>query len=170
MSHIRELTDDAIVPVENATSVVKPYVMSHGTLGCFDMAKSRKFYEEFLGLECIQHGPTSMVIRCGLKFHVVCVQSSEYAVCDMHNHWGIDVRSEDEVNAAHKAALEKKEQYGIQQVFDAEQRHGVYSFYLIDRDNNWWEIQYYPGFQNDDMFDFGDRFTPDGKPITRGAQ
>jgi hypothetical protein len=37
-------------------------------------------------------------------------------------------------------------------------QHGVYSFYMEDRDHNWWEIQCFDGFQHDDMFDFGDRF------------
>jgi hypothetical protein len=37
----------------------------------------------------------------------------------------------------------------------------VYSFYLEDLDHNWWEIQYYPGVQNEDLFDFGDRFSMD---------
>ena len=35
------------------------------------------------------------------------------------------------------------------------------SFYLEDLDHNWWEIQCYDGFQHDDMFDFGDRFSMD---------
>jgi hypothetical protein len=32
---------------------------------------------------------------------------------------------------------------------------------MEDLDHNWWEIQYYPGFQNEDLFDFGDRFSMD---------
>ena len=49
---------------------------------------------------------------------------------------------------------------------DAVDAHGVYSFYIEDVDSNWWEPQFYEaGFQNEDMFDFGDRFTPDGKAI-----
>jgi hypothetical protein len=40
--------------------------------------------------------------------------------------------------------------------------HGVYSFYMEDLDHNWWEIQYYEnGFQHDDLFDYGDRFSMD---------
>jgi hypothetical protein len=40
-------------------------------------------------------------------------------------------------------------------------QHGVYSFYMEDLDHNWWEIQHYPGFANQDLFDFGDRFSMD---------
>jgi hypothetical protein len=51
-----------------------------------------------------------------------------------------------------------KETYKIGQIQDPEQHHGVYSFYFEDLDGNWWEFQYYDGFQHDDAFDFGDRF------------
>ena len=49
----------------------------------------------------------------------------------------------------------------IKQVLDVVDQHGVYSFYLEDLDHNWWEIQSYDGFQHDDMYDFGDRFSMD---------
>ncbi|MBR0754348.1 VOC family protein [Bradyrhizobium jicamae] len=166
MSYIREVTDDGIVDPKNEKAVVKPFVLSHGTLGCRDLAKTRKFYEEFLGLECVQHGVTSMVFRCGLKFHVVCVAiGEEYPSCHVHNHWGLDVQTRAEVDAAYEAAVKKQDEYGLAQIMTPEDHHGVYSFYFVDRDRNWWEIQHYPGFQDDDMFDFGDRFTPDGKPV-----
>lgn len=166
MSQVREFTDDAIVEVNNANSVVKPYVLSHGTLNCISLGESRKFYEEFLGMECVQHGTTSMVFRCGLKFHVVCVQAGDQShPGHVHSHWGVDVLSEKEVDAAYQAALQMKDKYGIKEITEPGKRHGVYSFYMEDLDGNWWEVQHYPGFQNDDMFDFGDRFTPDGKPV-----
>ncbi len=153
---------DGKVAVENEGSVVKPYVMSHGTLECYSLKQSRKFYEEFLGLECVRHAKPAMVIRCGLKFHVVCVEVGEAVhPTNVLNHWGIDVRSTAEVDAAHKAANEMKEKYGIRQVLPVQNMHGVYSFYLEDCDHNWWEIQYYDGYQHDDMYDFGDRFSMD---------
>ncbi|WP_237882364.1 VOC family protein [Pseudomonas sp. PGPR40] len=167
MSSARELTDELFVETKNSTSVVKPYVMSHGTLPCIDLGQSRRFYEEFLGLECVQHGITSMVIRCGMKFHIVCVRVGEDCEpCQMHNHWGVDVACETEVDAAYEAAVNLKEVYGIREIMKPEQRHGVYSFYMIDLNGSWWEIQHYPGFQNDDLFDFGDRFRPDGQAVT----
>ncbi len=167
MSYIRSMTDDAFADVPERQSLVKPYVFSHGTLECKSLAASRKFYEEFLGLECAQHGASSMVIRCGVKFHVVCVQMGDAVrPCHLHNHWGVDVASKEEVDAAYQAALQYKDEYGIKEIMAPDDRHGVYSFYLEDLDSNWWEVQYYQGYQNDDMFDFGDRFTPDGKPVS----
>jgi predicted lactoylglutathione lyase len=103
-----------------------------------------------------------MVIRCGLKFHVVCVEVGEAVhPTNVLNHWGVDVRSKEEVDAAHKAANAMKDKYGIRQVLPVQNMHGVYSFYMEDCDHNWWEIQYYDGYQHDDMYDFGDRFSMD---------
>ena len=153
------IPDNAKVEVNNASSVIKPYALGHGTVECRDLKASRRFYEEFLGLECVRHALPAMAVRCGMKFHVFAVEVGE----DLHttnllNHWGIDVESKEAVDAAHEAALENKEKYAIRQVMDVVNQHGVYSFYIEDLDHNWWEIQHYDGFQHDDIFEFGDRF------------
>ena len=70
----REMIVDGIVEPAERKSIVKPYVMSHGTLECHSLKESRKFYEEFLGLECVRHARPAMVVRFGLKFHIVAVE------------------------------------------------------------------------------------------------
>ena len=153
---------DGKVAVENQGSVVKPYVMSHGTLECYSLKQSRRFYEEFLGLECVRHAKPAMVIRCGLKFHVVCVEVGDAVhPTNVLNHWGLDVGSRAEVDRVHREAIAGKDKFKIKQVLDVVDQHGVYSFYLEDLDHNWWEVQSYDGFQHDDMYDFGDRFSMD---------
>ena len=150
----------AFTPPNAAASVVKPYVMSHGTLECYNLKASRRFYEEFLGFECVRHAIPAMVIRCGMKFHIVCVEvGDQLKPVNLLNHWGVDVGSRDEVDRCWKAANELKDKYGIRKVMPIADQHGVYSFYLVDLDHNWWEVQHYEGFQHDDMFDFGDRFS-----------
>jgi len=44
----REKIQDGIADTDNEKSVVKPYVMSHGTMECYSLKESRKFYEEFM--------------------------------------------------------------------------------------------------------------------------
>jgi catechol 2,3-dioxygenase-like lactoylglutathione lyase family enzyme len=160
MSVIREMVEDAFVEPHSKPSILKPYVMSHGTLECHELRASRRFYEEFLGLEVVQHGPRSMAVRCGLKFHVICVAVGEVHPLVYLNHWGLDVRTREEVDQAHALALQHSEKYGIRKVTDPVDQHGVYSFYIEDLDHNWWEIQFYEaGYQHSDIFDFGDVFT-----------
>jgi catechol 2,3-dioxygenase-like lactoylglutathione lyase family enzyme len=146
-------------PALDRESVVRPSYLSHGTLECRSLKRSRVFFEEFLGLECVRHAKSAMAIRCGLKFHVICLQvGSAVHPVSLDNHWGIDVESPAEVERIWNAAQALKEKYGIRQVLDLVKQHGAYSFYMEDLDGNWWEIQYYDGVQHDDMFDFGDRF------------
>ncbi len=160
MSITREFIPDGVVDTDaKRTSILKPYVMSHGTLECSDLSKSRRFYEEFLGLECVRHSHSAMAIRCGLRFHVVCVEvGSNLHPANLLNHWGIDMESQELVDQAYSAALQHQNDYAIKQVLPPVLQHGVYSFYIEDLDHNWWEVQYYENFQHDDFFDFGDRF------------
>ncbi|HEY8580256.1 MAG TPA: VOC family protein [Beijerinckiaceae bacterium] len=161
MSLTRDMIVDGIAePPAERTSIIKPYVMSHGTLECRSLKDSRRFYEEFLGLECVRHAIPAMVIRCGLKFHIVCVEVGDNVhPLNVLNHWGIDVESKEKVDEAYENALKHQEAYKIRQVLKPVSQHGVYSFYLEDLDHNWWEIQSVAGFQHEDMFDFGDRFS-----------
>ncbi len=142
------------------TSVVKPFCLSHGTLECYNLVESRKFYEEFLGLEVVRHGKPAMAVRLGMRFHIVCVEvGDQLKPVNLLNHWGVDVKTREEVDQAYQNAIALQEKYKIRKVMPPQNMHGVYSFYMIDLDHNWWEVQYYEnGFLHDDYFDFGDRF------------
>lgn len=124
-------------------AVVKPTLLSHGTLMCKDLAKSRRFYEEFLGLEVVRHARPAMMLRLRSGMYVVCVCIGE-KVPNQHvlTHWGLNVASREEVDHAYAEALRLKESYGIQKIQKVRERHGAYGFYLQDFDNNWWEIQH----------------------------
>src|SRR5918994_475250 len=111
-------------------------------------------------VESARHAKPAIAVRCGLKFHIIAVEVGDaLKPVNLLNHWGVDVGSKDDVDAAHANALKHKDKYKIRQVLPVVMQHGVYSFYMEDLDHNWWEIQYYPGLQNEDLFDFGDRFS-----------
>ena len=154
--------ENAVFEPQNKDSVIKPWLMSHGTMQCYNLRETRKFYEEFLGLECVRQGKPAIFVRCGMKWHVVCVQAVKHVKpAHVHQHWGLEVKSKEEVDSANKMAQELKEKYKIGKIYPPSLQHGVYSFYFEDLDHNWWEILYYDGFQHDDAFDFGDRFPMD---------
>lgn len=162
---------DALALWSNADSVVRPEYLSHGTLECYNLKESRRFYEEFLGLQCVRHAKTAMAIRCGMRFHVICLEVGALLhPVSLDSHWGLDVGSAAEVDRIWQAAHDLKEKYAIRSITDLVKQHGVYSFYFEDLDRNWWEIQYYDGVQHDDIFDFGDRFDAsdlhDAEPAT----
>ena len=158
--------ENPVFKPSNQESVVKPAMLSHGTLQCYNLTETRKFYEEFLGLECVRQGKPAIFVRCGTKFHIVAVQAgNSLKPAHLHNHWGLEVGSRDEVDSVHKAAQELKDKYKIGTILDPAFGHGVYSFYMEDLDHNWWEVLFYDGFQHDDAFDFGDRFAMDANPV-----
>ena len=162
----RDLIMDGIADPPERTSIIKPYLLSHGTLECFKLSESRKVYEEFLGLECVRHAIPAMLIRLGLKFHVVCVEVGDQVhPQNVLNHWGVDVPSDEEVDEAYQNALKYKDKYKTRTVMEPTRQHGVYSFYLEDLDHNWWEVVSSGHFMHDDIYDFGDRFDADGNAM-----
>ena len=167
MSLIREMIPDGVVEPSERDSIVKPYLLSHGTLECYNLNETRKFYEEFLGLESVRHAPIGMAVRLGLKFHIICLQVGDtLQPVSLGNHWGVDVESQEKVDEAHRNALQYKSKYKIREIASPTTQHGAYSFYMEDLDRNWWEIQYIPNFLHDDLFEFGDVFASDGQPIS----
>jgi catechol 2,3-dioxygenase-like lactoylglutathione lyase family enzyme len=137
-------------------SIVKPFLFSHGTLMCRDMAKSRRFYEEFLGVEVVRHGRPAMMLRLNTNMYVVCFCIGEKAPAQhVMSHWGLEVATRAEVDQAHEAATRLRDVYELKKVGALREQHGAYGFYLQDRDGNWWEIQNEPR-TIDDFFDKGD--------------
>ena len=141
---------------QKAQPAVKPMLLSHGTLMCKDLAKSRRFYEEFLGIEVVRHARPAMMLRLKTGMYVVAVCIGEN-VPNQHvlTHWGLNVATREEVDRAHAEAVRLKDVYGIKKINKVLARHGAYGFYFQDLDNNWWEIQHEPR-AIDDFFDKGD--------------
>ena len=138
----------------------RPLKFSHGTLECRDLSKSRKFYEEFLGLETVRHADIAMLLRFpGNDWAVVCMEVGDKAKGNrVLNHWGLDLSTPEEVDSAHARCHELKEKYGIRKITTPKETHGNYQFYFVDLDGNWWEFQYVgPGMSYDDKFARGDK-------------
>src|SRR5436189_5577789 len=112
-------------------SVVQPQLLSHGTLMCKDLAETRRFYEEFLGLEVVRHAREAMMLRLKTGMYVVCVCRSEH-LPDQHvlTHWGVNVASREEVERAHADAQRLKSECGIQKITKLKDQHGAYAFSL----------------------------------------
>lgn len=138
--------------------VVKTALFTHGTAESYDLEKSRRFYEEFLGLSCVRIAPEGLVFTLGVRFHVVVLAfGQEPRPQGLANHWGVQVETKEEVDQAYQKCIELKDQYGIREIVPpADQSWGAYTFLFEDLDHNWWEIEYYPGNLTDDFFAFGD--------------
>ncbi len=121
----------------------RPIMLSHGTITCRNLTASRRFYEEFLGLDCVRHVERGLLLRKGGYCSIVCLEVGDHVKpVDRQHHWGIDLASREEVDRALALAHEHKESYGIQRISRITERHGDYSFYFTDLDGNYWEFQY----------------------------
>ena len=114
--------------------------ISHGTLECEDLQATRRFYEEVLGVEVIQHSAAGMMIRLGGgHVYVVLCRGKRHGM-RFTNHNGLDVGTPEEVDRCYERLLAVKDEYKIGRMSPPNLQHGDYSFYLQDLDDNWWEI------------------------------
>src|SRR3546814_16122172 len=56
------------------------------------------------------------------------------------NHNGLDVDTDEEVDAAYETLVRVKDEYGLKEIRKPGITHGDYCFYFVDLDENWWEI------------------------------
>jgi catechol-2,3-dioxygenase len=133
--------------------------LSHGTLESRDLNFTRKFYEEFLGLEVVRSSNISIWCRLGGQHIYVVVQVPEGKKGPMTflNHNGIDVATESDVDEAHKLCVRDAEKWQLKKISKPMVQHGTYCFYFWDADDNSWEILCNPPGGYTWMFDRGDQ-------------
>lgn len=135
----------AITERSKKEPLLRTRFLSHGTLEIRDIAASRRFYEEVLGLEVVQQAPMALFVRLGGDHVYAAVETAgDHGDMPLLHHNGLDVGSDDEVDQSYQKILDVRDDYGIQQVTRPVRQHGAYSFYLKDRDGNWWEICHLP--------------------------
>ena len=130
--------------------------LSHGTLDSRDLAFSRRFYEEFLGLEVVQTSPISLLVRLGGPHTIAVVYSKRVGEMNLLNHNGLDVRTRQEVDAAHRVVCAEAETWKLKKISKPVLQHGTYSFYFWDADGNCWEILTNPEGGYSWLFEKGD--------------
>jgi len=138
------------------TPIIKSKFLSHGTLGSKNLAATRKFYEEFLGLEVVQTSKISLMVRLGGDHVYAVVQNKNLGEMPRLNHNGIDVENDADVEEAYQAVLDGQEEWGLYNVSKPVEQHGTYSFHFWDADGNSWEILSNPKGGYTWIFDQGD--------------
>jgi len=133
--------------------------LSHGTLESKDLDFTRRFYEEFLGLEVVRASKVSIWCRLGGAHIYVVVQVPENKKTEMPflNHNGIDVETEDDVDECHRLAVRDAAIWNLRKISKPMVQHGTYSFYFWDADDNSWEILANPPGGYSWMFERGDQ-------------
>lgn len=135
---------------------VKPIRFVKGNMVSTDLAAARRFYEDMLGLECVQTAKDTMLVRdrgaqgegrrAGEHYWVIEVREVEQVSHPQRvlHHWGLDLAAKEDVDRVHQRLEHHREAYGIRTLYKPQFQHGSYAFYLQDRDFNWWEFQFVP--------------------------
>jgi catechol 2,3-dioxygenase-like lactoylglutathione lyase family enzyme len=119
---------------------LKTTFISHGTLGSKNLDATRKFYEEFLGLNVVRTSPVSLMIRLGGNHVYAVVQTGKKERMPRIYHNGLDVVTDADVDDAYRVCVEQAAQWGLHDISKPAERHGTYSFMFWDLDDNAWEI------------------------------
>ena len=122
------------------TPAIKSKFISHGTLGSKDLDATRRFYEEFLGLEVVRTSPVSMMIRLGGQHVYAVVFTKKKEPMPRMYHNGLDVETDAEVDEAWRRCNAEAATWGLHDITKPIARHGTYSFLFWDADDNAWEI------------------------------
>ena len=144
-------------PSGKPSPALKLNFLSHGTLESRDLAFSRRFYEEFLGLEVVQTSPISLLVRLGGPNTIAVVYSKNVGGMNLLNHNGLDVRTQEEVVEAHRIVCAQAEQWHLKKISKPHLQHGTYSFFFWDGDDNCWEILTNPEGGYSWLFERGDQ-------------
>lgn len=141
-----------------AQPLVQNEFFSHGTYECNDMPATRRFLVDFLGLDIVRPLKEAQYMWKGGPWSVVCVcvQDGDPKEQGPQNHFKLSVATKDDVDSAHAAALKHKDDYGIKQVLDIEEKGGQRAFKLLDLNNTWWEISTVSQAYYDELFARGD--------------
>lgn len=114
---------------------------SHATLDCRDAKATRRFFEEFLGMETARMTDVSFAARLGGAQTIVVVENPNRKTgMPFFNHNGLDVGSPAEVDKAHEVVKREAQKWGLHKITRPLSQHGTYSFYFWDLDDNAWEI------------------------------
>jgi catechol 2,3-dioxygenase-like lactoylglutathione lyase family enzyme len=117
--------------------------IGHGTLGVTNLAKTRRWYEEVLGLDVVQTSPRSLMVRKGTAQCYAVVEgprANNSTRMDPLNHNGLELESREAVVEAHKKLAALKDEYELKQISEPTIAHGDFSFMVVDLDGNWWEF------------------------------
>lgn len=137
--------------------LVECSTLSHLAVGkavTIDLQSAKKRYESAFGLECVQIAPDRMVVRDRRAKYMMENGIRDFFILEVQevpeiklpqalaNHWGFWVGSQDEVKRIHAEMKARSEELGLKRLFPITNMHGSYGFYLIDKDENWWEVEY----------------------------
>src|SRR5215470_11017379 len=127
------------------SSMIKPIALSATHMECRSLKESVPVLTDLLAFEKVGEGPAEMVLKHPNTHWLLVIHEAgpDAPTKQMHNHWGVRVQTNEEVDAAFEYLSANKEKYGIKQIAKPLYNHGSYSLYFVEPGTNGWEIECY---------------------------
>ena len=122
-----------------------PQALTHGTIECTNLDRSRRFYKEVLGLDVVSPLPNASpryIKHPTTPWYIVSLEVPEEnrQYLGRSQRFTVAVESAAAVAAAHQWLKESGKELGITELEEIKEDSGGVSFLLNDLDRNWWEI------------------------------
>ncbi|HEY7166650.1 MAG TPA: VOC family protein [Candidatus Binatia bacterium] len=111
---------------------------------CRSLAESGRVLTDLLAFERVGEGPSEATFKHpNTEWRLIVHEAPDAPTKQMHNHWGVRVRSNAEVDKAYEYLTSHKDEYKISQIGKPLWNHGSYSCYFLEPGTNGWEIECY---------------------------
>ena len=122
-----------------------PQALTHGTITCLNLDKSRRFYREVLGLDVVSPSPSvkpSYIKHPSTPWYIVSLERApEIRVPHTPlQRFTIAVESPAALAESHRELNQRGEKLGVSELGEIHETSECLSFLLSDPDRNWWEI------------------------------
>lgn len=126
-------------------AVIDIKLLSHGTVPCYDLEYTIELLQKLFGFEVARTSAVSASFRLGGTFCFSALQKYDKPIdkidsSKLDHHFGLDLDTEVEVDAAYKKIQEYVEYFKLKKITAPCYGHGTYYFYIIDADSNYWEV------------------------------
>ena len=128
--------------------MIKPIALSATHMECRNLQESMAVMTGLLAFEKVSEKPGEAILKHPNTQWLLVLHEAgpEAPTKQMHNHWGVRVATNAEVDRAYEYLNAHKAQYKLGQVGKPTWSHGSYSCYFIEPGTNGWEIECYESF------------------------
>jgi len=125
--------------------MLKPIALSATHMECRSLKDSVPVLTDLLAFEKVGEGHHETTLKHPNTHWLLVVHEAgpDAPTKQMHNHWGVRVTANAEIDKAYEYLTAHKEEYKISQIGKPLWNHGSYSCYFVEPGTNGWEIECY---------------------------
>ncbi len=133
--------------------MIKPVALFATHMECRDLRESMDVMTDLLAFVKIAEKPGEAFLKHPNSPWLLVLHEAgpDAPAKPMHNHWGVRVRTTDEVDRAYAYLIAHKQQYKLGAIGKPTWSHGSYSCYFVEPSTNGWEIECYEDFARKEL-------------------